>query len=155
MSRGFKSSTAASVFQLRCCLGWGLCYLLDTLGWRQLAKRGSWAFGFELHFHQVRKVPCGLMKELELGELFRTGAKCEPGRVVLGGWLIGSRADPSKASWFSLTLTPAEAPWLFRGPDQESSWASTSAELLGSLVALSYHQVWRRHRQQGGQFGHQ
>ena len=37
--------------------------------------------------------------------------------------------------WFSLTLTPAEVPWLFRGPDQESSWASTSAELLGSLVA--------------------
>ena len=35
-----------------------------------------------------------------------------------------------------MTLTPAETPWLFRGPDQESSWASTSAELLGSLVAL-------------------
>ena len=40
----------------------------------------------------LRKVPCSL-KQLELGELFRTDAKCEPGKVVLGGWLIGSRAD--------------------------------------------------------------
>ena len=39
----------------------------------------------------LRKIPCGL-KELEFGELFRTDAKCEPGRVVLGGWLIGDRA---------------------------------------------------------------
>eukprot|EP00434_Breviolum_minutum_P010462 symbB.v1.2.009227.t1/scaffold582.1/size184522/13 len=88
----------------------------------------------------LRKIPCGL-KELELGELFRTDAKCEPGRVVLGGWLIGSRADPWEASRFSLTLTPAEAPWLFRGPDQESSWASASAELLGSLVALKVFDI--------------
>ena len=88
----------------------------------------------------LRKIPCGL-KELELGELFRTDAKCEPGRVVLGGWLIGSRAECWDSPWFSLTLTPAEAPWLFRGPDQESSWASTSAELLGSLVALKVFDI--------------
>ena len=93
----------------------------------------------------LRKIPCGL-KELELGELFRTDAKCEPGRVVLGGWLIGSRADPWESPWFSLTLTPAETPWLFRGPDQESSWASTSAELLGSLVALKVFDLGKNFR---------
>ena len=83
----------------------------------------------------LRKAPCGI-RELDLGELFRTDAKCEPGRVVLGGWLIGDHANPMEAPWFSLELTPAETPWLFRGPDLESSWSSTSAELLGSLVAL-------------------
>ena len=91
----------------------------------------------------LRKIPCGL-KELELGELFRTDAKCEPGRVVLGGWLIGNRAEIWESPWFSLTLTPAEAPWLFRGPDQESSWASTSAELLGSLVSLRVFDTGKR-----------
>ena len=80
----------------------------------------------EKFIKRLRKVPCGL-KQLELGELFRTDAKCEPGRVVLGGWLIGSRADPSDSSWFSMALTPSETPWLFRGPDLESSWSSTVA----------------------------
>ena len=34
-------------------------------------------------------------------EAFRADAKCERGRVVLGGWLqLGSDCDPSSASWF-------------------------------------------------------
>ena len=48
----------------------------------------------------LRKIPCGL-KELELGELFKTDAKCEP----------------THPPCFSLTLTPTETPWLFRGPE--------------------------------------
>ena len=30
-------------------------------------------------------------------EAFRADAKCERGRVVLGGWLLGSDCDPSNA----------------------------------------------------------
>ncbi len=81
-----------------------------------------------------RKLPCGV-KESFLGELFRTDAKCEKDRIVLGGWLLNERGDPSCAPWFSLSLGIDETPWLFRG-DGESSWANTSAELLASLVAL-------------------
>ena len=81
-----------------------------------------------------RKLPCGV-KESFLGELFRTDAKCEKDRIVLGGWLLNERGDSTCGAWFSLSLGVGETPWLFRD-DGESSWASTSAELLASLVAL-------------------
>ena len=83
----------------------------------------------------LRKTPC-VAEEINRGELFRTDAKCEKGRVVLGGWLLGDKGDPKEAEWFSLSLTPAQVPWLFKGEEAESSWASTTAELLSSLVAL-------------------
>ena len=83
----------------------------------------------------LRRIPC-THEELELGEIFRTDAKCEPGRVVLGGWTIGRSGNPMEAAWFSLEIFPGDAPWLFKGENSESSWASTSAELLASLVAL-------------------
>ena len=41
-----------------------------------------------------RKLPCGV-KESFLGELFRTDAKCEKDRIVLGGWLLNERGDSS------------------------------------------------------------
>ena len=56
--------------------------------------------------------------------------------MVLGGWLLGDKGDPREAEWFSLSLSPAQASWLFKGEESESSWASTTAELLSSLVAL-------------------
>ena len=83
----------------------------------------------------LRKVPC-VTAETSRGELFRTDAKCEKGRIVLGGWTLGANGDPSTADWFSLEVLPNQAPWLFKGDDSESAWASTSAELLASLVAL-------------------
>ena len=36
----------------------------------------------------LRKIPCGV-GELNMGELFRTDAKCEDGRIVLGGVVHG------------------------------------------------------------------
>ena len=50
--------------------------------------------------------------------------------------LVGSteQGNPSTARWFSLKLTKLEVPWLFK-EGKGSSWASTSAELLASLVA--------------------
>ena len=62
-------------------------------------------------------------------ELFRTDAKCESGRVVLGGvHLIAG-------TWFSVELRPEQAPYLFK-EGGDSQWASTTAELLAVLVAL-------------------
>ena len=52
---------------------------------------------------------------------------------VLGGW--DSRFEPHKAPWFSIRLDPSLAPYLFDG-DGRSQWASTSAELLATLVGL-------------------
>jgi len=88
----------------------------------------------------LRKIQC-VESETYLGEVFRTDAKCEDGLVVLGGWTLGSTGNPKLAQWFALEVKPSQAPWLFRGAAQESSWASTSAELLASLVALKVFQV--------------
>eukprot|EP00435_Cladocopium_sp_Y103_P055965 s367_g18.t1 len=63
------------------------------------------------------------------GECFRTDAKCADGFIVLGGWELSSR------KWFSLRLLPEDAPYFFK-PDKSSQWASTSAELMASYVAL-------------------
>ena len=68
-------------------------------------------------------------------EAFRADAKCERGRIVLGGWLLGRDCDPSKAPWFCLEILPGDLPFLFDEVG-ESSWASTSAELLSSLASL-------------------
>ena len=66
------------------------------------------------------------------GEIFRTDAKCEDGRVVLAGWEVCD--DSLKATWFRVALSPDEAPYLFK--EGKAQWASTSAELLASFVAL-------------------
>ena len=62
-------------------------------------------------------------------EIFRTDAKRTEDFVVLGGWELSTRR------WFSLRLTPHEVPFLFQ-EGKGAMWASTSAELLASLVAL-------------------
>eukprot|EP00435_Cladocopium_sp_Y103_P009589 s465_g2.t1 len=64
-------------------------------------------------------------------EQFRTDAKCTDDVVVLGGWELSSRR------WFSLRLTREEVPFLFKPDGGGSQWASTSAELLASLAALT------------------
>eukprot|EP00435_Cladocopium_sp_Y103_P056456 s739_g19.t1 len=88
----------------------------------------------------LTKIPCS-KDERHLGELFRTDAKCENGKVVLGGWTTSGSGKPMDANWFSIELGPSQVPWLFRGEDQSSSWASTSAELLASLVALKIFKI--------------
>ena len=68
------------------------------------------------------------------GVAFRTDAKCADGFVVVvGGW--ETTQAPSTARWFSLRITPEDAPFLFDSAGK-SQWASASAELLGTLVAL-------------------
>ena len=64
------------------------------------------------------------------GDAFRTDAKCTDGLVVLAGWELETR------KWFSLRVYPKDAAFLFK-PNGESQWASTSAELMASMLALS------------------
>lgn len=88
----------------------------------------------------LRRYPCGIT-EKPLGELFRTDAKCEDGRVVLGGWSLSKGQNTRDSRWFSVELTPEQVPWLFKPPNQSSSWASTAAELLAALVALKVFEI--------------
>ncbi|CAE7357217.1 unnamed protein product [Symbiodinium sp. CCMP2592] len=67
------------------------------------------------------------------GVAFRADAKCADGYVVLGGWDCAGTTQESR--WFSLRLTPSEAPYLFDS-EGHSQWASASAELLATLAAL-------------------
>jgi len=60
---------------------------------------------------------------------FRTDAKCTDTCVVLAGWELSTKR------WFSLKLGLTEVPYLFK-PGMGAQWASTSAELLATLVAL-------------------
>ena len=69
------------------------------------------------------------------GDSFRTDAKCETGRIVLGGWEVGEEVDCKRARWFAFEILPADAPWLFyKGLDVQK--LSTTAELLASYAAL-------------------
>ncbi|CAE7417322.1 unnamed protein product [Symbiodinium sp. CCMP2592] len=81
-----------------------------------------------------RTYPAGLADK-DYGELFRTDAACNSDSVVLGGWFLVRGVVCKSAPWFQITLRREEAPWLFK-EGLGSSWASTSAELLSSLVAL-------------------
>ncbi|CAE7269737.1 unnamed protein product, partial [Symbiodinium sp. CCMP2592] len=81
-----------------------------------------------------RTYPAGLADK-DYGELFRTDAACNSDSVVLGGWFLVRGVVCKSAPWFQITLRCEEAPWLFK-EGLGSSWASTSAELLSSLVAL-------------------
>ena len=47
-----------------------------------------------------------------------------------------NNTKPKEAAWYSLEVLPNQALWLFRGDQHEAAWASSSAELLASLVAL-------------------
>ena len=61
--------------------------------------------------HRLVSAP---LKPSSVKQTFRTDAKCEQGRVVLGGWLRGIDANPLCARWFCVELTPEHAPWLFK-----------------------------------------
>jgi hypothetical protein len=94
-----------------------------TLTWLALELKGG-----------RRTTPCRKPAE-ELGELFRTDAKGEENRVVLGGWETKDGSlDTKKARWFSLALTDLQTPWLFyKG---HGSYTIGASEMLASLVAV-------------------
>ena len=70
---------------------------------------------------------------VDRGEVFRTDAKGETGKMTIGGYCFSDDADLLKCRWFSLVITQDEAPWLF---DQEGQARTRIAagELLGSMA---------------------
>jgi len=76
------------------------------------------------------------------GQAFRTDAKCDEKRVILGGWELGEKGDPKEARWFAVEVEREEAPWLFETSHLPSR--STVAELLSSLVALEVFGYFER-----------
>eukprot|EP00972_Heterocapsa_arctica_P031420 4627306-Heterocapsa_arctica.AAC.1 len=61
-----------------------------------------------------RSFNCCRMR-VDRGELFRVDAKAEGLNVVLAGW--ETRPSLSESRWFSVSLTPASAPWAYeKGP---------------------------------------
>ena len=73
----------------------------------------------------------------QVGEWFRTDAKGDPDKVVLGGWESRTSPDPRACHWFQYILTREEYPWLFK--ETKKGWASSptisSGELLGTMFA--------------------
>eukprot|EP00971_Amphidinium_carterae_P302378 6008570-Amphidinium_carterae.1 len=70
-----------------------------------------------------------------VGELFRTDAKAEGDKIVLGGWeTFRSRGGTRRARWFSMELNRKSAPWAHeRGAPYRSI---VSLELMATLVGL-------------------
>ena len=83
----------------------------------------------------AHRAPCA-SPELALGECFRTDAKCEENVVTLAGWWCRESYDTAAAPWFSFTVSADQAPWLFK-EGKGSAWASTSAEVLAAVVAVT------------------
>ena len=63
------------------------------------------------------------------GDLFRTDAKYASGKVTFGGYHLHN------GQWFSLSVGPIEALYLFK-ENGDSQWASAPSELLAVIVAL-------------------
>ena len=95
----------------------------------------SRVFGLHPRTAAGRPPSCSCTDEtIILAAAFQADAKCEVGRIVLGGWLLGVEADPATAKWFCVELAPDQVPWLFK-EDGSSQWASSSAELLATYMA--------------------
>ena len=79
----------------------------------------------------VRETYTVSTKRLVVHELesFRTDAKCTDEYIILGGWELKTRR------WFSLKLLERDVPFMFKD-GKGAMWASASAELLATLVAL-------------------
>ena len=70
----------------------------------------------------------------ELGLLFKADTKGEIDKVVIGGWECRGGTVESEARWFSLTILPSDAPWLF--DKGHSSKTIASGELLATLASV-------------------
>eukprot|EP00435_Cladocopium_sp_Y103_P068191 s408_g31.t1 len=91
--------------------------------------------------HECTYMNTCLRPETMAGELFRTDAKCETGRVVLGGHHL------VHGEWFALEVGPSQAPFLFK-ESGDSQWASTTAELLAVLIALHLFGCLKRNKKE-------
>ena len=98
-----------------------------------------------LKFLEVQLVGCEYMHTCLrpqglTGEQFRTGAKCETGKVVLAGHCLGDKR------WFALEVFPEQAPFLFQ-VQRGLPVGIYDSELLAVLVAM---QVFGHFERPGG-----
>jgi hypothetical protein len=69
------------------------------------------------------------------GEWFRSDAKAEGQRAVIGGWECAYGTQPHQARWFAIDVEASWAPWVFaKGNDPKRVIASL--ELLGTILCL-------------------
>ena len=73
-------------------------------------------------------------REGDMGEVFRADTKGEEFKVVIGGWECRGGKQKSEARWFSLTILPSDAPWLF--DKGHSSKTIAAGELLATLACI-------------------
>eukprot|EP00434_Breviolum_minutum_P013170 symbB.v1.2.011607.t2/scaffold783.1/size170700/1 len=118
-------------------VGYKLDYKMVALGIN--AKRGAWLLEFLASLKKdkftvhMRRFAEFLGRPLVIeGDLFRTDAKCETGKVTFGGYHLGD------GRWFSLSASPSEAPYLFKA-NGDSQWASAPSELLAVMIALQVY----------------
>eukprot|EP00439_Symbiodinium_sp_Y106_P006041 s4070_g1.t1 len=124
-------------------LTWMKPFLAPLYAWQSAIGRGTVALeGLYHHNHDSKKAihfengarldsvqACWPATDRQA---FRTDAKCERGRIVLGGWSLERGLNTKEAQWFILDLTPQDVPALFKD-DLSSEWASTSWSLERGL----------------------
>jgi hypothetical protein len=84
-------------------------------------------------FERKERVPYTL-PTANLGELFRSDAKAEGRRIVLGGWELCGGEDPRRARWYAIELTEDDIPWAYSRGDPFK--AISALEMLGTLLCL-------------------
>ena len=72
-------------------------------------------------------------RDKERGLIFMADTKGDADRVVIGGWECRGGKPEAQARWFSLTILPTDAPWLF--DKGHSSKTIASGELLATLAS--------------------
>jgi hypothetical protein len=92
----------------------------------------AWVKHRLLENHALQVVPA---LKTSRGEWFRSDAKAENGRAVIGGWECANDTPPGRARWFALDIEAEWAPWVFaKGNDPKRVIASL--ELLGTVLCL-------------------
>lgn len=78
--------------------------------------------------------PVPELKESQ-GEWFRSDAKAEDGRAVVGGWECAHNTPPGQARWFALDVDRTWAPWVY-AKENDPKRVIASLELLGTILCL-------------------
>ena len=107
-----------------------------------------WAVRLILSWLAKRLQGLGRVQEVPLlpipgGELFRSDAKAEDGRAVIGGWECAGETPSKSARWFALDVERSWAPWAFAKQNDPGRVIAT-LELLGTLVSIiAFGDSWK------------
>ena len=79
----------------------------------------------------------------DLGEAFRSDAKAEGMKVVVGGWECLGGRNPKEARWYAVEMTRENAPWAFA--KGEPFRVVAALELFGTLLSImAFGDSWPR-----------